>query len=280
MLNGIDAEWLEPDEVKKLCPIVNISRRHALPGARGDLPAARGNRQTRLRRLGLRAPRRRGRRGHASRAARSPGSSPTATGSPACAPRCGDIAAGQVALCAAGHTSVLTDMLGIPRAAAEPSAAGAGLRTARARAPDDRDVQRRARLRLAGAQGRAGDGRRHRLVQRLRPARRLPHHRAADGRGRRALPDLRPGASAADLGRHRRRHARTPRRSSASPRIDNLYLNCGWGTGGFKATPGVGWCLADTIAHDEPHPYIAPFTLDRFVTGALVDEHGAAAVAH
>ena len=61
---------------------------------------------------------------------------------------------------------------------------------------------------------------------------------------------------------------------------ENLFLNCGWGTGGFKATPGVGWCMAHTIAHDEPHPYNAPFTLDRFVTGALVDEHGAAAVAH
>ena len=60
----------------------------------------------------------------------------------------------------------------------------------------------------------------------------------------------------------------------------NVYLNCGWGTGGFKGTPGLGWCLADTIAHGRPHPYIAPFHLDRFTTGALVDEHGAAAVAH
>jgi sarcosine oxidase subunit beta len=62
--------------------------------------------------------------------------------------------------------------------------------------------------------------------------------------------------------------------------VDNLYLNCGWGTGGFKATPGVGWCYAHTIAYGEPHPLNAPFTLDRFTTGALVDEHGAAAVAH
>jgi sarcosine oxidase subunit beta len=62
--------------------------------------------------------------------------------------------------------------------------------------------------------------------------------------------------------------------------IDGLYLNCGWGTGGFKATPGVGWCFAHTVAHSEPHPLNAPFTLDRFTTGALVDEHGAAAVAH
>jgi sarcosine oxidase, subunit beta len=74
----------------------------------------------------------------------------------------------------------------------------------------------------------------------------------------------------------------TPDRSPivAKTPVPGLYVNCGWGTGGFKATPGIGWCLADTIARDEPHPYVAPFTLDRFVTGALVDEHGAAAVAH
>ena len=57
---------------------------------------------------------------------------------------------------------------------------------------------------------------------------------------------------------------------------DNLYLNAGWGTGGFKVTPGIGWCLAETIATGREHDYVAPFSLDRFVTGALVDEHGAA----
>jgi sarcosine oxidase, subunit beta len=62
--------------------------------------------------------------------------------------------------------------------------------------------------------------------------------------------------------------------------FDGLYVNCGWGTGGFKATPGVGWCFAHTIAHDRPHPLNAPFSLERFTTGALVDEHGAAGVAH
>ena len=62
--------------------------------------------------------------------------------------------------------------------------------------------------------------------------------------------------------------------------VQNLYFNCGWGTGGFKATPGSGWVFAHTIAHDEPHALNAPFTLDRFNTGFLIDEHGAAAVAH
>jgi sarcosine oxidase subunit beta len=62
--------------------------------------------------------------------------------------------------------------------------------------------------------------------------------------------------------------------------IDGLYLNCGWGTGGFKATPGSGWVFAHTIAHGAPHPLNAPFSLERFETGALIDEHGAAGVAH
>ena len=62
--------------------------------------------------------------------------------------------------------------------------------------------------------------------------------------------------------------------------VDGLYFNCGWGTGGFKATPGSGWVFAHTIAEDRPHELNAPFDLERFTTGALIDEHGAAAVAH
>ena len=62
--------------------------------------------------------------------------------------------------------------------------------------------------------------------------------------------------------------------------IQGLYFNCGWGTGGFKATPGSGWVFAHTIARDEPHSLNAAFTRERFQTGALIDEHGAAGVAH
>ena len=62
--------------------------------------------------------------------------------------------------------------------------------------------------------------------------------------------------------------------------IEGFYLNCGWGTGGFKATPGSGHVFAHTIAHDEPHPLARPFALTRFASGHLIDEHGAAAVAH
>jgi sarcosine oxidase subunit beta len=71
----------------------------------------------------------------------------------------------------------------------------------------------------------------------------------------------------------------------ASPIIDRtpipgLFLNCGWGTGGFKATPGSGWVFAETVATGEPSGLAEPYRLDRFTTGALIDEHGAAGVAH
>ena len=62
--------------------------------------------------------------------------------------------------------------------------------------------------------------------------------------------------------------------------VDQLYVNCGWGTGGFKGTPAAGYTFAHTIANDEPHALNAPFSLERFETGHLIDEHGAAAVAH
>ena len=62
--------------------------------------------------------------------------------------------------------------------------------------------------------------------------------------------------------------------------IENLYFNCGWGTGGFKATPGSGHVFASSLAGEDMDPIAAPFSIDRFFTGALIDEHGAAGVAH
>ena len=62
--------------------------------------------------------------------------------------------------------------------------------------------------------------------------------------------------------------------------VEGLHFNCGWGTGGFKATPGSGYVFADTLANERPHPLAAPFAVERFRTGALIDEHGAAGVAH
>jgi heterotetrameric sarcosine oxidase beta subunit len=59
--------------------------------------------------------------------------------------------------------------------------------------------------------------------------------------------------------------------------VDGLYLNAGWNYGGFKATPASGWCFAHTIARDEPHALNAAFRLDRFATGHLIDEKGVGA---
>ena len=74
----------------------------------------------------------------------------------------------------------------------------------------------------------------------------------------------------------------TPDRSPiiAKTPVTGLYVNCGWGTGGFKATPGSAHVFAWTIAHDEPHPINAPFNIERFRDGHLIDEAAAAAVAH
>lgn len=62
--------------------------------------------------------------------------------------------------------------------------------------------------------------------------------------------------------------------------IKGLYVNCGWGTGGWKAIPGSGTVFADTIANDRPHPIAEPFGLSRFREGRFIDESVAAAVAH
>ncbi len=74
----------------------------------------------------------------------------------------------------------------------------------------------------------------------------------------------------------------TPDRSPILSRtaVPGLYVNCGWGTGGFKATPGSGHVFAHLIAAGEPNALAAPFALDRFRTGALINEATAAAVVH
>jgi sarcosine oxidase subunit beta len=111
------------------------------------------------------------------------------------------------------------------------------------------------------------------------PDRRPAHHRATRWTRSARCSRSSPGCDAAlwggivDV---------TPDRSRSSARrpVPGLYVNCGWGTGGFKATPGSANVFAHTIARDEPHRINAPFTLERFKTGRLIDEAAAAAVAH
>jgi sarcosine oxidase subunit beta len=62
--------------------------------------------------------------------------------------------------------------------------------------------------------------------------------------------------------------------------VPGLFINCGWGTGGFKAIPAGGWTLAHVLATGKNHPLAEPFQLERFVSGRLIDEAAASGIAH
>jgi sarcosine oxidase subunit beta len=62
--------------------------------------------------------------------------------------------------------------------------------------------------------------------------------------------------------------------------LKNLYINCGWGTGGFKAVPVGGWTFAHVLATGKDHELAEPFQLDRFNTGRLIDEAAGSGIAH
>lgn len=62
--------------------------------------------------------------------------------------------------------------------------------------------------------------------------------------------------------------------------VDNLFINCGWGTGGFKAIPAGGTLLAHSLATGGTHPLAVKFGLDRFRSNRLVDEGAASGIAH
>jgi sarcosine oxidase, subunit beta len=107
----------------------------------------------------------------------------------------------------------------------------------------------------------------------------IPQQRAAIG----AVVELFPGFSRLKL--MRQWAGRVDITPDTSPvmgltPIGGLFINCGWGTGGFKAIPAGGDTMAQTIATGTPHPLIEKFSLDRFRTGALLDEGAAAGVAH
>jgi sarcosine oxidase, subunit beta len=62
--------------------------------------------------------------------------------------------------------------------------------------------------------------------------------------------------------------------------VPGLYINCGWGTGGFKAIPVGGWTFAHLLATGKSHELAAPFQLERFISGRLIDEAAAAGITH
>ncbi|KAA5831306.1 sarcosine oxidase subunit beta family protein [Saccharopolyspora hirsuta] len=277
-LNGIDAEWVEPAEIAELCPILNLSAdvRYPVLGA------------TLQRRGGI------AKHDHVAwafaRKADEMGvdlvQGCEVTGFLLDGDRVtgvrtsqGAISAGRVALAAAGRTSLLTDQLGLrlPLQSHPLQALVSELLE-----PVHPCVVMSNHVHVYCSQAHKGElvlgagidsyngygqrGSVHVIERQMAAALELfPIFARAHV--------IRTWAGTVDV---------TP---DASPIIgptpyENLYLNCGWGTGGFKATPGVGWVYAHTIATGRPHPLNEPYGLKRFRTGALIDEHGAAAVAH
>ena len=62
--------------------------------------------------------------------------------------------------------------------------------------------------------------------------------------------------------------------------LPGLFINCGWGTGGFKAIPAGGWTFAHVLATGVSHALAEPFQLERFISGRLIDEAAASGIAH
>ncbi|WP_113699751.1 sarcosine oxidase subunit beta family protein [Nonomuraea lactucae] len=277
-LNGVDAEWLDPEQVREVCPIVNVSPDVRYPVLGATFQPRAGIAKHDYVAWGY------------ARAAAELGvefiENCEVTGLRVSGGRVtgvettrGTIGAGRVALCAAGHTSVVAATAGIdlPLQSHPLQALVSELLE-----PVHPTVVMSNAVHVYVSQAHKGElvmgagidaansyrqrGAFHIIERQMAAALELfpVFARAHVLRTWGGVVDVSPDASPI---------------VGLSP-VDGLYLNCGWGTGGFKATPGVGWCFAHTVAADEPHPLTAPFSLDRFVTGALVDEHGAAAVAH
>ena len=277
-LNGIDAEWLDPRQVKEVCPIVNID-----PDVRYPVHGATYQPRAGIAKHDYVA------WGYA-RAADAMGVDliqdcevqglDVVDGRIAAVRTSrGTIRAGKVALAAAGHSSVLAEMVGLrlPIQSHPLQALVSELLE-----PVHPTVVMSNAVHVYVSQAHKGE-----LVMGAG----IDSYNGYGQRGAFSIIERQMAAALELFPIFARAHLlrswggivdTTP---DASPivgltPVDGLYLNCGWGTGGFKATPGVGWCFAHTVAHDTPHHYNAPFTLERFVSGALVDEHGAAAVAH
>ncbi|MPY98045.1 MAG: sarcosine oxidase subunit beta family protein [Actinophytocola sp.] len=277
-LNGIDAEWLDADGVKEVCPIINVSSdvRYPVLGATYQPRAGIAKHDyvawgfaSAADRLGVDLIQHCEVTGIETSGGRVTGVNTTR----------GRIGAGKVALCASGHSSELAAMAGIelpvqshPLQAlvsellepVHPTVVMSNAVHVYVSQAHKGELVMGAGIDSYNGYGQRGSF--HIIERQMSAALELfpIFSRAHLLRTWAGIVDVSPDASPI-IGL-------TP--------VDGLYLNCGWGTGGFKATPGVGDCFAHTIANDKPHPYNEPFTLERFTTGALVDEHGAAAVAH
>jgi sarcosine oxidase subunit beta len=278
-LNGVDAEWLTPDEVQAFCPIVNVSPdvRYPVLGAtlqrRGGV--ARHDKvawafATRASELGVDIVE------HAEVTGFVRGDGGRVEGVETTR---GTILAGRVGLVAAGHASVLASMAGLRlplqshplqalvSALYEPILDCVVMSNAvhvYVSQADKGELVMGAGIDAYNGYAQRGSFHviEHQMAAALELFPAFAHASLLRTWG--GIVDVCPDASPI---------------IGVTP-IEGLFLNCGWGTGGFKATPGSGWVFADTLANGRPHPLAEPYTLERFTTGALIDEHGAAAVAH
>ena len=278
-LNGVDAEWLTPAEVADFCPIVNVSPDVRYPVVGGTLQRRGGiARHDKVAwayangadRLGIDIVE------HAEVTGFLRGDGGRVEGVETSR---GTIRAAKVALAAAGHTSVLTSMLGLRlplqshplqalvSALYEPVLGCVVMSNAVHVYVSQAD---KGELVMGAGidpyNGYAQRGSFHVIEHQMAAAIELfpLFANAKLLRTWAGIVDVSPDASPI---------------IGVTP-LEGLFINCGWGTGGFKATPGSGWVYAETIAKGEPSDLAKPYALERFTTGALIDEHGAAAVAH
>lgn len=277
-LNGVDAEWLTPEQVKEVCPILNISDnvRYPVMGATYQPRAGIAKHDwvawgyaRKCNELGVDIIQNCEVTKVLSDGGRAIGVDTTR----------GRILAPKIALAAAGHTTTLTDQLGVrvPTQSHPLQALVSELFE-----PVHPTVVMSNHVHMYVSQAHKGE-----LVmgagidQYNGYAQRGSFHVVSEQIA--ASIELFPVFSRAHL--LRTWGGIVDVTLDASPIVSlcdvaGVYINCGWGTGGFKATPACGWAFASTVANDRPHKLNEPFSLERFTTGHLIDEHGAAAVAH
>ena len=271
-LNGIDNEWLTPEAGQGILPAAQHFARRALSGGRRGAAAARRHGAPRRGRLGLCARRLRRAASTSSRTARSPASSGAPNGEVTGVETTrGFIGAKKVGVVAAGHSSVIMNMAGVrmplesyplqalvsePVKPVFPCVVMSNTVHAYISQSDKGELVIGAGTDQYISYSQTGGL--HILNHTLDAiCEMFPMFTR--------MKMLRSWGGIVDV---------TPDRSPilAKTPVPGLYVNCGWGTGGFKATPGSGHVFAHTIANDDPHPINAPFTIERFRTGRLIDE--------
>ena len=250
-LNGVDGEVLTRAQVKAMVPIINTSPNARYPMLGASLQRRGGHRAPRRGRVGLRARAPMRAASTSSRTAKSPASAATARRCRAWRRAAGFIKAKKVGVVAAGHSSVIAAMADLRLPIESHPLQALVSEPIKPVLAHRRDVERRARLRQPVRQGRPRDRRGHRLLHRLRAARQLL--RSSRARWRRSSSSF-PTFSRVRM--NRQWGGIVDVCPDACPIIGKtpvkgLYFNCGWGTGGFKATPGL---RLGVRAHDRAGP--------------------------